>query len=144
MRFILGLILVGVLAYFSPMILPWWSIAPLALLVGFVVGAKSLQSLLYGLLSGGAVWGVYTFMINKANEGILSNKMADLLNIDGGALLVIITMALGAVLAGLGSLSGSLLRSGVLPVGQNDKKKKKSNRRNNSWDRNKKRRRAWS
>lgn len=140
MRFILGLILVGLLAYFSPMILPWWSIAPLAGLVGFIVGGKWWQSLLYGLLSGAAVWGMSAFSINQANEGILSGQMADLLNIDGGALLVIITMAFGAILAGLGSLSGSLLRDGILPVGVEKSKKSK---RSSSWERNRKRRKSW-
>lgn len=140
MKFILGLIIVGVLAYFSPMILPWWAIAPLAGFVGFVLGAKWWQSLLYGLISVGLVWGVYTFLINQSNEGILSDRMANLFNIDGGTLLVVITAALGAILAGVGALSGSLLRDGLLPA-SNHKNSRKG--RNNSWDRNRKRRKGW-
>lgn len=122
MRFVLGLILVALLAYFSPMFLPWWGIIPLAGIVGFAVGAKWWQSLLYGLIAVGAVWGIYTYSINAANEGILSSRMAKLFNIDGGVLLVVISTAIGTILSALATTSGALLRDGVLPASSTNKK----------------------
>ncbi|MGK0387771.1 MAG: hypothetical protein ACI94Y_000497 [Maribacter sp.] len=122
MRFVLGLILVALLAYISPMFLPWWGIIPLAGIVGFAVGAKWWQSFLYGLIAVAVVWGIYTYSINSANEGILSSKMAELFNIDGGGLLVLISTAIGAIFSALAALGGALLRDGILPVSDGNKK----------------------
>ncbi len=138
MRFIIGLVLVAVLAYFAPIVLPWWGIAPLAAIVGFATGAKWWQSLLFGLLSTGLVWGIYTMGINNANEGILSSKIAEILNLSGGGTLVMITAFIGALLGGLGALSGGLLREGLLPI-----KNKNARRSPNISYRNKKRRKKW-
>ena len=139
MRFVLGLALVSLLAYFSPMFLPWWGIIPLAGIVGFAVGAKWWQSFLYGLIAVATVWGIYTYSINAANEGILSEKMSNLMNIDGGALMVIISTAIGAILSALAALSGSLLRDGILPVSGG----KKKNRGGYNAGPKRKRRKTW-
>ena len=138
MRFIIGLVLVGLFAYFSPMILPWWGIAPLAALIGFATGAKWWQSLLYGITATGLVWGIYTYGINNANEGILSSSMAKLLNLDGGSVLVMMTAVLGALLGGLGAFSGSLLREGIMPI-----KEKKARKSPNIGYRSRKRKKSW-
>lgn len=58
------------------------------------------------------LWGGIALFINIQNQGLLAEKVAMLLPLGGSpALLILVTALVGALVAGMASLSGNYLRS---------------------------------
>lgn len=110
MKVILRILLIGTLAYFAPYILPWWSLALLAGLVGFLLPGHGLNSFISGLLAGGGAWLFLAWRIDQGTNSILSSKMVQLFPISDPIYLVIISGLIGGIVAAFGSLTGTSFR----------------------------------
>ncbi|MGZ5134431.1 MAG: hypothetical protein ACXWCG_04755 [Flavitalea sp.] len=111
MKFIVSLLLTALLSFTAGLYLPWWSIAVCA----FVVSALILQSPWKSFLSGFAgvflLWFILTWLIDSANDHILSNKIAQIFPLGGVSfLLILLTAFIGGLVAGLAALSGTYIR----------------------------------
>ena len=110
MKFLLGLIATIAISflvqYFN--IGPWWSISVIAFVVAALVRLNGFKSFLFGFLAIALLWGAYAFFINGQNEGILSTKIGMLLGGLSSNSLVIISALIGAIVGGLGAMTGSL------------------------------------
>src|SRR5690606_40323440 len=70
----------------------------------------SLAAFSSGFLGVFMAWGLYSFWIDRANESILSTRIADLLPLGGNpAFLILFTAVLGGLIGGLSALSGNFL-----------------------------------
>lgn len=92
--------------------LPYWSLSLAALLVGFLMRPGAWKALLAGLLAGALLWGGMAYVRDVANAHILATRIGTLFGM-GAPGMVGITAALGAVLAGLGTLLGDRIRNAV-------------------------------
>ena len=110
MKFFLSIILTAVLAYVLSLFLPWWTIALAGFVIAFIVNDKAPMSFLSGFLSVFILWGVMAYMMDIQNEHILSSKMGELLGGLSSITLVLVTAFIGALVTGLGALSGVYLR----------------------------------
>ncbi len=111
MKFIISIILIILLSLALGLYLPWWSIAIAAFIVAVAVQLKPGYAFLSGFLSLFIFWSFLAWFISVKNDHILAHKISLLiLKTDNPFLLIIVTGALGALLAGLSALSGSLLR----------------------------------
>lgn len=111
MKFFISVLLIMLSAFIAGLYMPWWSLAAVAFLVGVLIYQRGLFAFFAGFLALFILWGALALMINIENQGLLANKIANLLPLGGSALLLIlITAILGALVAGLASLTGSLLR----------------------------------
>lgn len=100
------------LAYGAGFLLPWWGIAPAAVLVAYVVKQRPMMSALSGFLGVFLLWVAHATWIDHANQGLLSQRIAMLLPLQGNTvLLILITGIVGGIVAGMSALSGALLRS---------------------------------
>lgn len=106
MKFLMGALALAALTVLSHYLLPWWGFVLMAMLVGFVAKLSALPSFLCGFLTLLLVWGVQTWWIDAANEGVLLGRMAELLQMGSATRLWWITLLLGALLGGLAMLSG--------------------------------------
>ncbi len=125
MKFLLGILLVALAASTLHFILPWWGVAIFAAIIAALLGLNAWLSWFYGFLGTFLVWGGMSFFMDNANEGILSHKMADLFQIDGGILLIVITACMGGVLGGFGAMTGSLFRKLFKKDGTSKRKRKR-------------------
>jgi hypothetical protein len=112
MKFLLAVISTAMLAYVTGIFLPWWSVA----LTGFVSGVWLLQkpgmSFLSAFLAVFLLWACFAFIRSQMNDDILAARFSQLiLKSRNPLLLVLLTGTIGGLTAGLGALSGSLLRS---------------------------------
>ena len=112
MKFLAALILTALLSFIAGLYLPWWGIAIAAFIVALIVyqhAGVAFLSAFSGLI---LLWGGLAFWIDRGNESILSARIGELLGIGNNSfLLIIITGAVGGLVAGFAAMSGSFLRS---------------------------------
>ena len=110
MKFIVSIILSGLLAFAAGLYLPWWSIAPASFVVAICLVQKPVASFLSGFLGLFLLWLILTVTINSVNDSILAPKISMIMGMgESSSMLILITCILGAFVGGLGALTGSLL-----------------------------------
>lgn len=113
MKFILSILLVGLVTFAIGIYgtLPWWSFVVTNLIIAIALPIRPMQSFAAGALGVGALWAGLAFGIDLANNHILSTKVAQILPLGGSYIaLILVTALVGALLGGLGSLTGSFVR----------------------------------
>ncbi|GAB2820141.1 hypothetical protein [Ferruginibacter profundus] len=111
MKFITSLILTVALSFAACLFLPWWSIAIAAFVVAALIPQHPGKAFLTAFAALFLLWGGLSYWMSSNNNHILAHKVSLLiLKIDSPYLLIFATAIVGALVAGLGALSGSLLR----------------------------------
>ena len=111
MRFILATLLTATLSFIAGLYTPWWSIAIIAFLVALLVKQRYGLAFLSGFAGIFLLWGLLAFWIDIKNNHVLSRKMADVFQLGGSSvLLIIVTALVGALVGGFAAMSGSSLR----------------------------------
>lgn len=113
MKFIISIILMALVSYVCGVYeLPWWSIAVVACVISVLIHQKPWKAFLSGFIAILLLWGGLAWFADSANEHILSQKLASVLPFNGRSfLLIVVTAVLGAIVSGMGALTGSLLRT---------------------------------
>ena len=111
MKFIIALILTALLSFAGALFFPWWIIAITSFIVAFFIHQKGYKAFFSGFFALFALWGLQSFFIDRANEHLLATKIANILPLHGSyILLILVTAFIGALVAGMAALSGSLGR----------------------------------
>ncbi len=98
------------LSFLSGPWLPWWSIAPLAALICFLLHARPLHAFIEGFISGLFLWGGLAFFQDRANDQILSAQIGALFNGLSSPMVLVLTGLMGGLVASLGAWSGAAAR----------------------------------
>ncbi len=111
MKLIIQIFAISIGTYILQLFLPWYSIAVIPFFMGFLVARKGIAAFFAGFLGIGLLWGLLAWLIHWKSSGILSEKVADLLQTGSAGLLILLTAALGGLAGGLWALSGYAVRS---------------------------------
>lgn len=106
MKFLIGILVVGILTMLLGSILPWWSIGLAGLIGGIFFGESGFKSFLIAFFGTGLCWLLLTVYINQMNGGLLSSKIAELFNGIPPIALILITTIIGGLASGVSSLTG--------------------------------------
>ena len=110
-KYIISILLTALLSFVSGLYLPWWGIAIAAFAVGMMIPQKPFYSFLSGFVGVFLLWEILAWWIDSKNNGILSQKIAQILPLGGSTvLLILITSLVGALVAGLAALAASYVR----------------------------------
>ncbi|MEL6562004.1 MAG: hypothetical protein AAFQ94_27705 [Bacteroidota bacterium] len=110
MKLIIRIILIAFVGFFASSMIGWWVLIPVAFLISFFLYGNNFASFLSGFLGGGLLWMGYAWKIDTETNQIMSNQLASILTLSDPILLVLVTGVIGALIGGLGSLSGNNLR----------------------------------
>jgi len=89
--------------------LPWWTIAPFAAVVIFLLPQQSgFRAFLSGFTAGALVWGLTAWLTDNANGGVLSSKVGELFQGAGRGGILGVTTLIGALLGAFGALTGQM------------------------------------
>ena len=113
MKFFVSILITGLLAFSCGLYLPWWSVAVATFIVASLIYQPPLVSFLTGFCAVLLLWFGLILKINAANENILADKVSTVMGMRASYVLVIISCIIGAVVGGLGALTGSLLRKAI-------------------------------
>lgn len=131
MRFISGLLLTILFSFIFYYFIPswWWVAAIIAAVVGFALQMNSWLSFFCGLVTIAGLWWAMMYWQDSVNESQLSAMMANIIGVKTTGNLLLLGTIIGALLGGLGMLSGKLLRDIVSgPVKSKKSKKRKRSR----------------
>jgi hypothetical protein len=116
LKYILSIVVTGLVAFVIGLYMPWWGIAIAAFLVSAAIPQKPAFSFLSGFLGVFLLWEVLAWWIDNKNNGILSQKIASVLPLGGSSvLLIVITSVIGGIVAGFGALAGTYMRRLIYP-----------------------------
>ena len=110
MRFIVRFILIIALCYLAELYLPWWSIAAVAFLISYLLPGTFFSVFVSAFIGVGLLWSGMAWKIDSDTQSILTTKITELLSLPENAYLILITGAVGGLVAGMASLSGVSLR----------------------------------
>ena len=103
-------LLIIITAFILNLFLPWWSIAIPGLIFGYLFHKKAGASFGWGFLALFLLWGGQALYIHIANGGILSSRIAEMMNIGSPFLVVLLTGIIGGLVSGIAALAGTFFK----------------------------------
>lgn len=111
MKFITAILLTALLGYACPLYMAWWTFVITSFIVAIAIHQKPFKAFTSGFLGLFLLWGILAIIIDNNNEHLLSQKIAQILPLNGSAqLLIFITAFIGGLVSGLSALTGSFAR----------------------------------
>ena len=104
----MAILIILVAGFLMQQVAPWWSIVLIAGLVCFLFKLSIREAIIISLLSGFLLWGGYAYVLDSANNGVLSTQIGELFGGLSGFTLIFITGITGAVFGALGGVLGAL------------------------------------
>ena len=114
MKFITAIRLTAITGFIAGILSfsPWWGFAITSLLVAVLVHQKGGTAFLSGFLGICLLWAGRAGRMEMKDTGVISQKIAQILPLNGNSLLLIlITWVVGGLVAGFAAMSGSYLRA---------------------------------
>jgi len=109
MKMLLQIIAIVIFGYIAEYFLPWYSIAIIAFVFGFLL--RSNANFLAGLIAIALLWGFEMWMIDSIASTDLASRVSMILPIKQKWILITVTLFMGGLVGGFASLTGSLLRT---------------------------------
>jgi membrane protein implicated in regulation of membrane protease activity len=114
MKFLASLILIVALSYIGGLFLDWWSVALATFLVALLIPFSAGRALIYGFISVFLLWLALAFFQDVRNDHILANRVSEIFLKQRSPILIgIVSAFIGGLVAGMGGLTGSLLRKAL-------------------------------
>lgn len=111
MQHFLKFLLIGVLAYLSSYILPFWGVAVAGFIVSVSIRSSNLSSFIIAFLAVFILWGAMAYYIDTETGGHLTARISQVLGFDP-PIITLISATLGGLTAAMGSITGSMIRGG--------------------------------
>ena len=101
-----------VLAFIMGYFFEWWTVAIAAFIGGAIFGKSSGETFGKGMAAVTTLWLLMTWYYHFTTQGILSNKIAQILPVGGNVGgLIAATVLIGGLVGGWGAMSGFLVRN---------------------------------
>lgn len=101
-----------VLAFVMGYFFEWWAVAIAAFIGGAIFGKASGETFAKGMAAITVLWLFMVLYHHFSTQGILSNKIAQILPVGGNVgILIVVTILIGGIVGGLGAMSGFLVRN---------------------------------
>ncbi len=101
---------VFLLGHLSRFGLPWWAVVPIGAVAGWLFPAPALRSFSAAFAGGLLLWLLNAWLLDTANQGVMSARVGQLFLGLKGWQLLLITAVLGGLLPALGALTGLFAR----------------------------------
>jgi len=102
------IILVFVMGY----LFEWWTVAIASFIGGAILGKSSGETFVKGMVAVIIVWLLMVCYYHFSTQGILSNKIAQILPVGGNVtVLIVVTVLIGGIVGGWAAMSGFLVRN---------------------------------
>ncbi len=110
MKFLSLVLLIALCSYLAELVFPWWSAALCAAILASLIATRGFKAFLSGFLGVGLLWLFGALFISIQTDYILTERVAELMQLGSSGLLIVVTAFIGALTGGLGALTGHQLR----------------------------------
>ncbi len=97
------------------LIFPWWIGVFPALAIGAIYFNRWIHAFLIGFSGSGMAWFIQAFYIHVMNEGVLTQRIATMLQVDTPENVLLITFLVGGLIGGVAAVSGFLFKAALKP-----------------------------
>lgn len=109
MRFLIQIFLIAIVCFLAELVFPWWIAAVSAFTVTAVYPNSGFRSFLSGFLGVGLLWLFAAIYFSVSTDHILTQRVADLMQLGRPSVVIVITAFVGALMGGMGAMTGSQL-----------------------------------
>lgn len=109
-------LLILIISLLLQILLPWYSIALVAFVISYWKAKSAAGAFFQAFLAIAVLWGSYAGYQHSQSEGILSEKIAPLFFLPFPELLILVTMLIGGLVAGLAGLTGFYAKASLVTV----------------------------
>jgi hypothetical protein len=106
MKFLYQVVVTIIGCFIVQYFLPWWTIAIIALIAGYIFHNNGLSSFAAGFLGAGLLWLVMAYYLDAATQSILTEKVNKLFPLNVFIMMTIV----GGLVGGFAALTGTLMR----------------------------------
>ncbi len=106
MKYIFLFLILLITQYYGP----WYLIAIVPFFICSIFKGKPAADFLFTLLTVFILWFLVALFKDFRNQSLLSGKIAEMFHLHSTYLLIVVCSLIGAVIAGLGALSGNYFR----------------------------------
>lgn len=118
-NFLIGVLVIFLLGNLCRVGLPWWMLAPLAAIAGWIIPKSGIGAFHSGFWGGFLCWLIAAWLPDKANDSLLSNKVGQLFMGVEPTTLLLATALIGGLLGAMGALTGFLAKDVLIkPAGR--------------------------
>jgi hypothetical protein len=110
MKFFLQLISIVIVSYLAELVAPWYAIAFVALVFGFLLYSKA--NFLAGFLAIVILWSLKIWLTLSNTDTDLAARVAQIFPVQKEVYLILLTVFIGGLVGGFAALTGALLRPG--------------------------------
>ncbi len=103
-------LIIFIITLASGFIFTWWAIAIIAFVAAFYAGKTSGQAFWSGFFAIAAAWLILILFKAIPNDHILADRVSKMLQLPNWIFVVIITLFIGAIVGGMASLSGLMVK----------------------------------
>jgi len=105
----------AVLAFLLQTMFPWWSAVIASFLISVIISTKGVSSFVAGFLGIAILWFFMATITDIQTNSILTTRVAEIFSLPNSMSLIIVTAIVGGIAGGFGALTGSTLRSWIMP-----------------------------
>ncbi|MCO4293889.1 hypothetical protein NF867_13575 [Solitalea sp. MAHUQ-68] len=105
--------LIFIICAILQLVLPWWIIMLIPFALAIWKGEKGSKTFLSAFGAIFMCWFLFAFFIHFKTEGILTDKVAEMLMVKSPVILIFITGIIGGLAAGLAALTGYYCKTAI-------------------------------
>lgn len=113
MRFLIITLIIAAATFGVQLVLPWWSLAIVAFIVGYLSNLSGWGAWGAGLLGCSGVWFFYALWFDVANQSLLSAKLGAMFGVPYPLLLALAAGVVAGLIGSLATLGGRNLRQAL-------------------------------
>ena len=108
MKFIAQLILIAIFTYLVQFFLPWWGLFIAAGIIGAIITTNGFSTFIAGFIAVAGLWFWQIYLIDAANESLLSTKVAAIFTLSSPMQLMLVSSLIGGICGSFAALTGKL------------------------------------
>jgi hypothetical protein len=116
MKLAFKIILIAFLSFWAEQLFPWWSVAVCAGLVSALIPTTGRKAFLGGFAGVGLLWLSLALLFSIRTDFLLTSRVADMFFVGSPAVIILLSTLIGALVGGLGALTGNQLRQSLRPT----------------------------
>ncbi|MDX1910590.1 MAG: hypothetical protein SFV22_03845 [Saprospiraceae bacterium] len=118
-NFLIGVLVIFLLGNLCRLGLPWWILAPLAAIAGWIIPKSGYGAFLSGFTGGFLCWLIAAWLPDQSNSSLLSTKVGQLFLGASPVTLLLVTALMGGLIGAMGALTGHLAKDALTkPAGR--------------------------